>query len=531
VADETSGRRAKPGGGGDISLTEVPAGRGEVIDPDLDLGPAFNPGDLIAQRYEVEGFLARGGMGEVYRVHDRELGESVALKTILPKALNDPTTLDRFRREIQIARRVSHRNVCRIFDLGRHPTGDGDDVVFLTMELLQGVSLRARLADGGLSPGDAMEVVRQLCDGLSAAHGQGIIHRDLKPSNIFLVPEEHGDRVVIADFGLARRESLGDEDLTVTRTGELLGTPAYMAPEQMEGLEATTASDIYALGLVIYELLTGARPFEGSSAFQMALNKMREKPSGPSSLVRGVPAHWDDVVLRCLETDPADRFERVEEIAVALSDERALGRAVNPANRRRMGYVVAAGMLLAAVSLAGLKIAGVLDRRPVVPAPQQHEARAPVESAVADVAAAVSVLGFENLTGNPAAAGVSDDLCRLIGDRLVVPGVLTVGSLEDVRRVRSELKIDRLTTLGPEDLSRLRERLDADFVVLGSYAVFTDEGTVRLDARIQDIEADEILIVPTVKGPAGDLDAVADDAAIAIRSILGFDEAVPEEVE
>jgi len=526
VADETRSRTERGGENPEISLTEVPAGRGEAIDPNLELGPAFSPGDLIATRYEVERFLARGGMGEVYRVRDLDLGETVALKTILPTALNDPTTLDRFRREIQIARRISHRNVCRIFDLGRHRAEDGQEVVFLTMELLEGVSLRARLADGGMSPTEAQVVVEQLCDGLSAAHGQGIIHRDLKPSNIFLVPEKDGDRVVIADFGLARHETPEEEDLTVTRTGELLGTPAYMAPEQMEGLEATTASDIYALGLVIYELLTGARPFEGSSAFQMALNKMREKPSGPSSLVRGVPRHWDDVVLHCLETDPEDRFERVEEIADALTSSRP-GRTVRrAADRRRVGYAAAAGMLLIAVILAGLKIAGVMDRPRSVPAAPTVEGLPPLEPVVAEVAASVSVLGFENLTGNPAAAGVSDELCRLIGDRLAVSEGLAVLPLEKVRQVRSELRIDRLTTLGPEDLSGLRERLDADFVVVGSYAVFADEGAVRLDARVQDIAADEILIVPTVTGPAGDLTAIADQAATAIASILGFEQGI-----
>lgn len=528
MADRNDQGPDRPGGVAEISLTEVRPGSGEPIDLDFDLKPTFPPGVTIAGRYEVECFLARGGMGEVYRVRDRELGETVALKTILPKGLNDPTTLDRFRREIQTARRVSHPNVCRIFDLGRHMVENGDEVIFLTMELLEGVSLRARLTEGAMRSDEALEVIKQLCDGLAAAHGRGIIHRDLKPSNVFLVPEDGADRVVIADFGLARSVASDEEELTVTRTGELLGTPAYMAPEQMEGLEATAASDIYALGMVIYEILTGARPFEGSTAFQLALNKMRETPSGPSELVGGVPPRWDDVVLRCLESQPDDRFERVEDVIDALTGEAAVGRPLPVVDWRKIGFICAALMLVAAVVLIGLKLTGrVEEKRRVV---EEKEAPPPV-AVVEDLRSVMVVLGFENLTGNPAAEGISDELRDLLAQRLGTGDELRLIAGEEVVAARTELDIERVTTVGPESLAALRDRLDADFVVLGSYAVFTGEGVVRLDARIQDIEAGEILIVPTVNGPVTDLPSVADAAAAAIRLILGFNDPGIDQVD
>jgi len=507
----------------ELTLTAVRPGRGEAIDPDLNFDPSLAVGEVIAGRYEVEAFLAKGGMGEVYRVLDRELGETVALKTILPQSLKDPVAMDRFRREIQIARKVSHPNVCRIFDLGRHEREETDDVVFFTMELLSGHSLRARLLDGPMGTDEARSVVEQLCAGLGAAHQKGIIHRDLKPSNIFLVPEDEGFRVVIADFGLARVEIKEDDDLSVTRTGEILGTPAYMSPEQLEGKEATAGSDIYALGLVIFEILTGSRPFEGASAFQVALNKLRETPSTPSSQVNDLPRKWDYTVLRCLEPDPDDRFGSVTEIQDALAGPNGAGPSRFGSRWRQIGFLVAGLMLVVAVVLVGAKLASRPQHReePVSGAGQTPEQ---VAVAVTDLRDSVAILGFENITGNPAAAGVSDELRELLSERFEAGGELLVVPAEEVRTARTALAIDRVSTLGPESLVALKERLDVDLVVLGSCAVFTDEGSIRLDARIQDIEAGEIILVPSVHGPVSDLESVADNAVQAIRHVLGFSE-------
>ncbi len=464
----------------------------------------------MAGRYRVERFLARGGMGEVYQVHDEELGESVALKTILPRSANDPMTLDRFRREIQIARKVSHRNVCRIFDLGRHVRPNGENVVFLTMELLRGVSLRARLREGVMEPTEALAVVEQLAGGLGAAHKKGIVHRDLKPSNIFLVPEGDGVRAVIADFGLARLQVKDESQLTVTGTGEILGTPAYMSPEQIEGKSATTASDIYSLGLVMYEMLTGAQAFEGASAFQIALNKLKDAPTSPSMRSPGVPPRWDKTILRCLERDPKDRFSDVESIPLVLGGVRGMPR------RRFRGLTIpAAGWAAVLAVVIAAMGAVVVFTRGWPPWQAAVDSKPTVE-----LRRSVAVLGFENNTGDPSSSWISTVLSDFLTTELGAGGEVRTIPSESVAQARAELGIDHVTTLGPETLGRLRDLLATDLIVLGSYAVLGDgpETTIRLDSRVQDVDAGEVIILQSVTGMRNDLAGLAIGAAAEIEA-------------
>ncbi len=498
---------------GDGTLTNVSPV--ELRQSDVVRDPLFQAGDVVAGRYRVERFLARGGMGEVYRVHDRELGESVALKTILPKNEDQTTALDRFRREIQVARQVSHRNVCRIFDLGRHVRPDGDDVVFLTMELLDGISLRARLRQGTLAPDEALDVVEQLADGLAAAHRKGIVHRDLKPSNVFLVPEGDATRVVITDFGLARPQISDAAHLTVTGTGEILGTPAYMSPEQLEGRPATTASDVYALGLVMYEMLTGAQAFEGESAFQIALNKLRDAPTRPSVRSPEIPPRWEKTILRCLEKAPEDRFPEVAAIPQVLAGDRQLPRRSWRRLAGSRGLRLAAALVAVLAALAAAFAIG--GWRP-------WNGRAPVGEPVV-VRRAVAVLGFENVKNDPNLEWISTWLAEALTTELAEGGAVRTVPRESVSQARVELGIERTTTLGAQTAGRLRNLLASDLIVLGSYAVFGDgaEATIRLDSRIQDIGADQIIIVPPVTGPANDLVMLARDSAAEIRLLLGLD--------
>ena len=512
MADDPSSVNG-PGSGDDFTLTNVGPVRAGEADENLSLKPTFIPGQLVAGRYEVVHFLARGGMGEVYRVHDRELGEDVALKTILPRSADDPMTLDRFRREIQIARKVSHRNVCRIFDLGRHTQASGDDVIFLTMELLEGVSLRARLRETTMAPDEALDVVRQLCAGLGAAHRKGIVHRDLKPSNIFLMPEDDGTRVVIADFGLARTEFKTDGQLTVTGTGEILGTPAYMSPEQIEGKPATTASDVYSLGLVMYETLTGAQPFEGESAFQIALNKLREAPTSPSTRVRGLPLLWDRTILRCLEKDPADRFANVEEIPAILAGERRMAwRPMRTLARRPSLWFALAAVLFVGVGAALVWLFG-------------GGPDAATEDPAFELRQSVAVLGFENITGDPENAWISTAISDYLTTELGAGGEVRAVPSESVALARAQLGIDHVTTLGQETLNALRDLLAMDLVVLGSYSVLGDgdQSMIRLDTRVQGVEIDDIMILQPVTGSPNDLGDIVVGAAAEIRRRFGLD--------
>src|SRR5262245_26243608 len=242
----------------------------------------FIPGTLIADRYRIYGLLGRGGMGEVYRADDLKLGQTVALK-FLPRGVEtDEARRTRFLNEVKIARQISHANVCRVYDVGevegRH---------FLSMEYVDGEDLAGLLRRIGHLPKDkALQIPRQLCAGLAAAHDQGVLHRDLKPANVMI---DGRGRAKITDFGLAVLAEGVDRDGA--------GTPDYMAPEQLAGEAATVTSDLYALGLVLYELFTGQRPFPASAS----------KPTNPSAHIDGFDPSVERVILRCLRRDPSDR--------------------------------------------------------------------------------------------------------------------------------------------------------------------------------------------------------------------------------
>jgi eukaryotic-like serine/threonine-protein kinase len=278
--------------------------------------PQFSSGTELAGRFTIVRFIASGGMSDVYESIDAQLGERVALKTIRSEIIGQPATLSRFKREIQYAKRVTHPNVCRIYDLGSHRE-DGREIVFLTMELLEGETLAARLRTGPLRSDEAIPLALQMAAGLAAAHRVGIIHRDFKTSNVMLVRGSDGRGAVVTDFGLARSNA-ADEDSSLTDTGKLVGTPAYMAPEQLVRGELTPATDIYALGLVLYEMVTGRKPFEGKTPLESAMKRLSEAPrtlSGAPELDPRLGA----VILRCLERDPARRYQSADEVAIALA--------------------------------------------------------------------------------------------------------------------------------------------------------------------------------------------------------------------
>jgi serine/threonine-protein kinase len=264
----------------------------------------FLPGRLLAGRYRIIALLGRGGMGEVYRADDLTLGQPVALKFLPDEAARDEGLLERFRNEVRIARRVSHPNVCRVYDVG-----DVDGHSFFTMEYVDGEDLASLLRRIGRLPEDkALDMARQLCAGLAAAHAKGVLHRDLKPANIML---DGRGQVVITDFGLAG--VAGDIRGAEVRSG----TPAYMAPEQLAGTEVSVRSDIYSLGLVLYEVFTGKRAFQESPADALRSRGDRT-PSRPSSVVRDLDPVVERVILRCLEKEPSARPATVLSVAAAM---------------------------------------------------------------------------------------------------------------------------------------------------------------------------------------------------------------------
>jgi predicted ATPase/tRNA A-37 threonylcarbamoyl transferase component Bud32 len=280
-------------------------------------GAVVSPGNILEQRFEIRRIIAHGGMGVVAEAEDRALGTRVALKFIQPALARDPAARERFRREILLARRITHRNICRIFELFSSQS-DGEPLLFLTMELLEGETLSDRLRAGPLAPAEALPLVKQMVDALEAAHAQGIVHRDFKSSNVLLVRDHPSERLVVTDFGIARaleRERTRDAEMT----GEgLMGTPGYMAPEQVLGERVTPATDIYALGVVLFEMLSGQLPFQGETPVATALLRVSQSAPRISSLRPGVDPTWDAVVATCMAREPVFRYATVRDVLRAL---------------------------------------------------------------------------------------------------------------------------------------------------------------------------------------------------------------------
>ncbi len=290
----------------------------------------FLPGALLVARYRIVAMLGKGGMGEVYRADDLTLGQQVALK-FLPEAVGgNANAVGRFRNEVRIARQVSHPNVCRVYDLG-----EVEGQLFLSMEYVDGEDLGSLLRRIGRLPGDkALEIARQLCAGLAAAHGKGVLHRDLKPGNVML---DARGQVLLTDFGLA---GLAEQ---IEGAEVRNGTPAYMAPEQLAGKEVTVKSDIYALGLVLYEIFTGKRPFEANTLAELVRARSETAPASPSTLVRDLDPVVERVILRCLETNPASRPSSALAVAAALPGGDPLAAALAAGETPSPEMVAAAG--------------------------------------------------------------------------------------------------------------------------------------------------------------------------------------------
>jgi tRNA A-37 threonylcarbamoyl transferase component Bud32 len=314
----------------------TPAAAEQPKRPEAPRSPAtLSIGQVLAGRYRILRFIGKGGMGEVYEAEDKELRERIALKTILPEIGAQEESIRRFKQEIQLARKVTHPNVSRIFDL----VYDGA-TIFLTMELLEGETLAARLRrTGAMSTREAFPLVAQIASALGAAHRVGIVHRDFKCENVMLVPagEEMGVRAVVTDFGLARRSVEGNATTVLaTAQGVILGTPAYMAPEQVEGHPATPAADLYALGVVMYEIVTGKLPFEGDTPVSTAVKRLLEPPPSPRTLIHTLDERWEQAILRCLARNAEERFQTAEEVIDALTSGASPAPHAAPSEAPRM---------------------------------------------------------------------------------------------------------------------------------------------------------------------------------------------------
>ena len=468
----------------------------------------FSSGDIVAKRFRIVNFIAQGGMGEVYEALDIELKQKVALKTVRSVLLSDVQALERFRQEIVVAKRVAHPNVCRTHDLFRHESGKAGepDVLLVSMELLRGETLNHVLrVKGKLAPAEALPLIKQMIAGLAAAHHAGVVHRDFKTSNVMLVPQASASgavRVVVADFGLAH--SLDAGEFALTRTGEMLGTPAYMAPEQVTGKEITPATDIYSLGVVMFEMLTGQLPFTGKNWRELAFKRIEGPAPSPKSLRPEVDDRWSRTILKCLEREPSDRFQTVEEAERALAGETETKlRDEIAAQRRRKRLVLAAAGLLTVAAIGvviGIAFPNLFPWR-----------RSPT----------VTVLGFKNLSGDQTYDPWGNQFRASLGMRLGVKPVVykTPASMGNAW---SPPPPSQMFEEPSEELVQKLRRFGCRYAVYGDYDVSGAPGARKIgwDINVLDVEAGSRESIHRELMET-DRQEAASAAAADIRKILG----------
>jgi tetratricopeptide (TPR) repeat protein len=486
--------------------------------------PLFRRDELISGRFKIVRLVGQGGMGAVYEAEDLELGGHVALKTVRPETAADSRTIDRFKQEIYLARKVTHPNVCRIFDLFHHQiSSTGGAVMFVTMELLRGETLAERLRrTGRMSASELLPLVTQMAEGLQAAHQVGIVHRDFKPSNVVLVPIKESSeevRAVVTDFGLAHTSATdGSARLALTGTGDIVGTPAYIAPEVLDNRAATPAADIYALGVVMYEMVTGRLPFAGDTPLSVVLERLRRPAESPRAIVPDLDLRWESMILRCLERDPVDRFARVSDVISVFQGQQPV--AVPSLQRRRKRQLAIA---VAAVTVMAVAIGAFAAR--VRRAPAEVVAEAPAAPPVS-VRRSVAVLGFKNLSQRSDAAWLSAAFSDMLTTELAAGEKLRTVPGEQVVRMKLDLKLAEADSFARDTLARIRTNLGTDIVVLGSYMALGEKGNerIRLDLRVQDAIAGETIASVSDTGTQDELLSLVSRTGAMLRDRLGIGE-------
>jgi len=437
----------------------------------------FGPGDVFGGRYEILQVLGEGGMGTVYKARDREVDHLVALKLIRPEMASHPVILARFRQELLTARQVTHRNVIRIYDMA-----EADGTKYITMEFVEGDDLRKLLHEGGkLSAEKAVEIVRQICHALEAAHSAGVIHRDLKPQNIM---QEKSGRILVMDFGLARSmESDG-----MTQSGTLLGTIEYMSPEQAMGKHLDARSDLFTLGLIFYELLTGKIPYKADTAMASLLLRNQERAVPVADLDSSIPKGLSDIVSNCLERDLTQRYQSVQEILADLDawqGKRPVSASVVTQAPQRVVVQVGGrntpwkwiGTAVAAIALAagGWLLNGKLgDKQPVS------------NAAVSGPQVSLAILPFRNGSGDTKldwlGGTVADELSAEVGQS---PELRTISS-DRVRQILSDLRIPTGNDIDAATMTRIADFTSADTMVSGQYVKFGEQ--IQITATLRDLK-------------------------------------------
>ena len=303
----------------------MPLGESETIQ--MVDATVIAPGSDFGPRYRIDALLGQGGMGRVYKAYDKELDRTVAIKVVREGAIGQADALKRFKQELVLASKISHKNILRIHDMG-----DVGGLRFISMAFVEGQDLQHIIHENPKMPLDRiLNFARQIAEALAAAHAEGVVHRDLKPQNLLV---DKNDQIFVCDFGLAK--SFEEGAIGMTRTGAFLGTPRYMSPEQVEGKPADNRADLYSYGLILYEMVTGDVPFTGESTLKVMYQRIQEKPKSPKLIKPDLPNWLVRIIMRCLERNPDDRYQNAYEILADLQGSQS-GNSVSRAGISRIG--------------------------------------------------------------------------------------------------------------------------------------------------------------------------------------------------
>ncbi|HVP58164.1 MAG TPA: tetratricopeptide repeat protein [bacterium] len=474
-------------------LTIAQTDLAKLADPTLPTTLASPPeeqplaeGRVLGARYEILGVIGRGGMGWVYKARDREIDRLVALKVIRRDLARDEAVIRRFREEIVLARRVTHKHVLRIYDIA-----EAEGIKFISMPFIEGKDLKTLISErGALGIAEATGIASQVAQALKCAHEAGVIHRDLKPQNILIDKE---GAAYVTDFGIAKSAEGGG----LTVTGQIMGTPEYMSPEQAEGREVDYRTDIYSFGLVLYEMLTGQVAFKADTIISTLMKRLRERAEPPSKANPAVPAWLDNLVMKALELHPEDRYSSVDEVLSDIESRTAK-------RRRRLGrWTLAVVVALAVVGIAAalffvLKPAVVFQKARIY----------------------LAVLPFDNQTQDASLDWLKAGIPENLAADLAQSKYFRVMSPERLLKVVHDMGKEVLDLATPEVMSQVAKATDLDAFALGSVVKVGDK--LRLTLRVVNARNWDGIGTKTVVGSEGDLLAMIDDLSSKAKQIFSL---------
>jgi serine/threonine protein kinase/tetratricopeptide (TPR) repeat protein len=452
--------------------------------------PAY---DSFGDRYEILELLGEGGMGRVYKAWDRDLEKVIALKTIRGEQARNPEILKRFKQELLLARKITHKNVIRIHDMG-----EAGGVRFFTMEYIPGDSLKARIEKLGKIPvPQAVQMAKQILGALEEAHEQGVVHRDLKPQNIMI---DQDGVLHIMDFGIARSAM---DTSGMTATGMIIGTPDYMSPEQARGEKAGEQSDLFSFGVILYEMLTGEVPFKGDTAATKVMMRLSHKPRPVREIDPAIPPYLESIVSKCLEVDRDLRYKTAKEVFADLERE-----SVDRSPLLRLKRTIARHKVVAAISVALALASGAAV----------YYAGKSTTTAPQVAVTTLAVLPFSNASGDPSLDWLGSNLAQILTTEIGQSEQLQSVSSDRLRQVLSDLRIGSNASFDPDTIRRVGDFTSAQTVVSGQYVKLGEQ--IRIDATLHDLEEQRTVALKAEAANEGELLTAVGQLAQDVRDNL-----------